>query len=591
MKKLNLEELHNYIGYVVKINNILYTLVDISKDNNIVVCSEDGNELLTVKVYDKIEIYDFKDGFSIKDLLTTPERIGYTREKFRSSVYPLIRSKYVNDYYFEKGSVNVLKFLRYENKSTAIFRIDDIKSSWNVHIKGKDLNKDVYMSIVDELNTIFEMPAYLIPKINKDKSELSARLYVSEGYISRQREFNKLQEGSLVLGCNNILYLNKWGINSRFYVNGGVNGTGKTLLHCNDIFNLIENRIGTINNFCFRRSGSSLDCSGILLFNIPSKYKYDPLDEIHKLLHISNLKSIIGRKIGTYYISDISEKYLSKEYISLKEECIYDKLEFLKGIEDNVVLNKWYKSLNGIDYCVILNDGLELNALIEIPTYSAHNVCLYTSVYKYSIRKNKNGIQNPILSNKPIFMYKDNVMKKELYNKYKGNLELLRDPDIKDSVETGYSCGEYYVFLVEDGSKSLKIHLCLPERKLYYSLIADKESKKVLLGDAPIGFKKSELNGIIVSLVNTDKEILKPKDTKYVIYNYNEIEDKVEIGKNKPIDTCYNIGDCIEICKKRNGYVFLIIEYTKQSICAYKKLNLLGNGKYLIADVNGEVMI
>lgn len=27
MKKLNLEELHNYIGYVVKINNILYTLV------------------------------------------------------------------------------------------------------------------------------------------------------------------------------------------------------------------------------------------------------------------------------------------------------------------------------------------------------------------------------------------------------------------------------------------------------------------------------------------------------------------------------------------------------------------------------------
>lgn len=591
MKKLNLEDLYNYIGYVVKINNTLYTLVGISKDNNVIVCSEDGNELLTVKVYDKMEIYDFKGGFSIKDLLTTPERIGYTREKFRSSVYPLIRSKYVKDYYFERGNVNVLKFLRYENKCTAIFKIDDIKSSWNVHIKGKDLNKDVYMSIVDELNTIFEMPAYLVPKINKDKSELSARLYVPQGYISRQREFNKLQDGCLVLGCNNILYLDKMGIYSNFYVNGGVNGTGKTLLHCNDSFKLIESQIGTINNFCFRRSGSSINDNGMLLFNIPSKYKYDPLKEIHKLLHISELKSIIGRKIGTYYVSDILETYLSKECISLKDEGIYDKLEFINGVGDNVVLNKWYKSLNDIDYCVILNDGLELNALVEIPTYSAHDVCLYTSVYKYSIRKTKDEVKPLTISNKPIFMYKDDKMKEELYSKYMGNLNLLRNPDVVDSINTGYSCGEYSVFSVEDGSKSLKIRLCLPERRLSYSLIVNKEYKKVLLGDAPLGFKKTELDGILKLLVNTDKEILKPKNSKYVIYNYNESEDKIEIGKDKPVDTCYNIGDCVEICKKRSGNIFLIIEYTERSICSYKKLTLFGNGRYLFSDVNGDVMI
>lgn len=66
MNRLTLKELKNYLGYVVRIDHSLYTLIDVVNDSEIVICSENGHSLWHSREFTDVEVLGSREDILLR---------------------------------------------------------------------------------------------------------------------------------------------------------------------------------------------------------------------------------------------------------------------------------------------------------------------------------------------------------------------------------------------------------------------------------------------------------------------------------------------------------------------------------------------
>lgn len=576
MNRLTLKELKNYLGYVVRIDHSLYTLIDVVNDSEIVICSENGHSLWHSREFTDVEVLGFKRGYSPKSLLTTFERIGIKGDNFYASYFKNIVAFPGNrDIFIRQSKVT---------RTTLVVddRLDDVYVSLDDTVDCLYVYTINYSTKKREEFCILGNDTYKIASVSYTKNY--ERVY--KEYMNRD-EFFIRRHFRLPCRDSESYVINEDGIVMEL-IDWRGEGKSKYGFHRTDTFSKLNSYFSNIKNYCIYKMYDNYYMRYYILFNIPNKYfNKISIQELVDKQHISDLSKVVGKTIGTYVKSDKLYDLLNNKKIDLKALGICDKLESLFKVKDVVELKKFYTSKNGFRYITVFkSNGIILIYFIEIPVYSAHNVKLYTRIHRGYVFKSFSESkydEETIMENRILDIYRTEEEREKLYKYYIKHIDWLINPEYKKRVNTGYESGRFFIYDIKDGIKTMDVYFTNSETLGKYSFMVNKEIKKVIMTEPPISIKKEELKGLINSIKAVDKDILNIKESKYVIYSYDG--KNIKISESKPIDVCYSLGDCSRICKNRHGGKFLIVEYGKDSIIGYKKLYKVGNNNDLIINL------
>lgn len=272
---------------------------------------------------------------------------------------------------------------------------------------------------------------------------------------------------------------------------------------------------------------------------------------------------------------------------NFEEMGMMDKLSFIDGIEPKLRVGEWHESPNGVLYCAGRSSfGATLCFILDMPVLSARGIELYRDMFCGVVRKNRSGSVSIAQVNK-IGSYLDSSKKADILDNFQdidfiiNGRSVASEENGREMLKTGYSYKKFYITEVLDGLNMLTIRFYFEELNILYEFSVNKSTKRLMPVDVPISCSKNDMLGMLKSISLKDKDILKSiKYSKFVVYNYNG--EDIEIDENTAVDTCYCFSDCIEVCKKRKGKKFLVVEFTEKSIGSQWELMVLSSKCHII---------
>lgn len=145
--------------------------------------------------------------------------------------------------------------------------------------------------------------------------------------------------------------------------------------------------------------------------------------------------------------------------------------------------------------------------------------------------------------------------------------------------QKSYICVEEdtYITGIEDSFSSVKVSFIY--KNMSYCFLYQKDTYNVVQYNTPIGWDSVRCAKFLLTIQNLFGVSLTESlpDLTYCIYSYNEGQDRINISKSQPIDTCKSLLDCKRLVRNRKGNNFLIVLFSKESIKAMYKMNKKGN--------------
>lgn len=530
MGNIDWNDLGNYIGYIVNVDEVYGILEDV-QDDVVRVLTKEGYESIKCKVSAKI--YSIKEGYSSKNILTTVDSVGLHFNKLNKLFSELTGRKCTS------RSIGV------RNVSTEDCTLEDAGSvtSFSIIREGSGGNCLKFI-----MNKGFRHEVSFLA-YNND-------IFVGIGKFSKDKDIVKIPSdygapyGLYGNICAKIIYDDS---DNRVYVSvrnySGFNQKKLDML------------VGEISNL-----DDSIDLVDISLKPMGFVCKI-----VNGVLSESNedVTKYIDEHIGTaLYNSDA----LELDKCDLKELGMLDKLSFIEGLNDIIPFNKWFESDNGVLYCAsVVSTGVVLCFIADVPVLSARGIELYRSLMGGFVKPadgNSNVRKNTISC---LGSYRDEKGKEEILRVY-NKVGILANMSVVDKEtklrlhRVGLSYKDYHITGISDGINMLTVEFnkeAVDSKYKFSVLKGDKN--KIIPEDLPLGFSKNDVLGLLKLVYSIDGNILKSiYGSKFVIYNYDGLN--VKIDSSTAVDTCYCFSDCLKICNKRKGDKFLVVEFTNDSI-------------------------
>lgn len=231
--------------------------------------------------------------------------------------------------------------------------------------------------------------------------------------------------------------------------------------------------------------------------------------------------------------------------------------EKLGEINSSVLLNKWYKSSNGLYYAMIGNMFVYLT--IE-SVYSCSGVVLYKELVSHMENNSRDAVKEFSGTGKVfdfvIGRFRGSEKRKKLLSRcFKTDMAVSKR-FCKDSMSCEI-CDSLGILQVLDGANQVDVYFLKEE---YFSINAYNYIHHIVfLKDEKCSFymvdkyecSSEDVKRLHNILLKADRNIFTANNFKFVIYSYDaESKDIVLDGDKNIIDTCYNIDDCFKICKK-----------------------------------------
>lgn len=255
--------------------------------------------------------------------------------------------------------------------------------------------------------------------------------------------------------------------------------------------------------------------------------------------------------------------------------------ELLGETLDCVVMNKWYKSGNGLYYALLGNTFVYLT--IE-SIYSCSGVVLYKEIVAHTqicfVEESNKFIINGSKDSHVIGRFRGSKKRKQL-------LKICFASDMAlSTVHDTWAmsceiCDRLFVLQILDGANQVDVYLkdkvFISKRKtaIINHIVFNKDVKGSYTLLEGKDYSQEDVSSLYNILSKADKNIFTKGNFKFVIYSYDANSDKVLLDNDKNIiDTCYNFDDCLRICKSRVSKEFLIVRFESGTISGQWKASV-----------------
>lgn len=521
-------DLKNYIGYIVNVDNV-YGILSGVRGDMVRVLTKDGYESIRCMV--SVKVYSMKEGYSSKNILTTTDSVGFHINKIRDLFEELTKRRCTSKSIFA------------ENVSTEdciVGDTDKVRSFSITHLGSGDTCLKFTMNVGLKRGEVsflmYENDIFVgVGKVPESKD--SVEIY--QDYISTYNLYGK--KCAKLVNCDSCVYVSARGYHG--FSQEKLDMLVDDISGLDDDIDLINISLKPMGYVC-------KVVNGVLSESNEDVTKY--------------IDSLIGVALHNSDALDIGE-------CDLAELEMLNRLTFIEGIKPIIPFDEWFESDNGVLYCAsAVSTGVIFCFIVDVPVLSARGIELYRDLVGGFV-KPKDGTSIKKKDITRLGSYRDESEREEILKVYNKVSVLAKmssvDKEIKSRLcRVGLSYKDYHIVDISDGLNMLSVDFVKESVECTYRFSVMKGNKnKIIPVDLPIGFSKNDVLGLLKLVYSIDKDILKPiEGSKFVIYNYDGLN--VKIDSSTAVDTCYCFSDCLKICNKRKGDKFLVVEFTNDSI-------------------------